>query len=159
MGTSPGMTLCWAPACASGRGLVGTLELRMGPGRPVLGRELGIESPQETAKADQALALRGLRPLPGWDELPASCFGVIYRAAIYIVSISAAVWGRCEEARGEGLRLPRPQCPDVGCPAPSARGAAGSVGASLAVGRAQLGTRAGPSPALGALTLQEELCI
>lgn len=59
-------------------------------------------------KAAQALALCGLRPVPGWDELPAACFGVIYRAAIYIASISAAVWGRCEEARGEGLSLPPP---------------------------------------------------
>lgn len=57
-------------------------------------------------RAAQALTLCGLRPLPGWAELPASCFGVIYRAAIYIASISAAVWGRCKEARGEGSSPP-----------------------------------------------------
>lgn len=60
-------------------------------------------------EAAQALALRGLGPVPGWDELPAACFGVIYRAAIYIAAISAAVWGRCEEARGEGSSLPPPR--------------------------------------------------
>lgn len=60
-------------------------------------------------KAALALALRGLRPVLGWDELPTACFGVIYRAAIYIASISAAVWGRCEEARGEGSSLPPPR--------------------------------------------------
>lgn len=60
-------------------------------------------------KAAQAVALRGLRPVLGWDELPAACFGVIYRAAIYIASISAAVWGPCEEARGEGSSLPPPR--------------------------------------------------
>lgn len=109
----------------------------------------GIWGPRGTAKADQALALRGLRPLLGWDELPALCFGVIYRAAIYIASISAAVWGRCKEARGEGSSLPRPWCPDAGCPAPLARVAAGSgsVGASLA------------AVALGASTLQKKLHI
>lgn len=78
----------------------------------------GIWGPQGMVKADQALALRGLRPLPGWDECRTSCFGVIYRAAIYIASISAAIWGRCEEAKGEGLSLLQPWCPDAGCPAP-----------------------------------------
>lgn len=109
----------------------------------------GIWGPRGTAKADQALALRGLRPLLGWDELPALCFGVIYRAAIYIASISAAVWGRCKEVRGEGSSLPRPWRPDAGCPAPLARVAAGSgsVGASLA------------AVALGASTLQKKLHI
>lgn len=56
-----------------------------------------------------SLALRGLRPVLGWDELPAACFGVIYRAAIYNASISAAVWGLSEEARGEGSSLPPPR--------------------------------------------------
>ena len=121
------------------------------------GQGASIWGPRGTAKADQALALRGLRPLPGWDELPASCFGVIYRAAIYIASISAAVWGRCEEARREGSSLSQPRCPDAGCPAPPARDAAGGVGASPAAGRAWLGARAGPSPALRASTLQKKL--
>lgn len=107
------------------------------------GHKAAIWDPQGMVKADQVLALRGLRPLPGWDELRASCFGVIYRAAIYITSISAAIWGRCEEAKGEGLSLPRPWCPDAGCPPPLAV----LVPAWL---------RAEPSPTLGSSTLQKK---
>lgn len=131
-------------------------DLKDGTRLTCCGQGAGIWGPQGMAKADQALALHGLKPLPSWNELPASCFGVIYRAAIYIASISAAVWGRCEEARGEGLSLPQPRCPDVGCPVPAARDAVGGIGASLAAGRAWLGTRAGPSPALRASTLQKK---
>lgn len=95
-------------------------------------------------KAAPALALRGLRAVLGWDELPAACFGVIYRAAIYIASISAAVWGLCEEARGEGSSLPPPRAQ------PLQEGMLPQLRASLAVGRAWLGMRAGPSPAFRA---------
>lgn len=41
------------------------------------------------------------------------------------------------------------------CPAPPGRDAVDSIRASLAGGRAWLGTRAGPSPALGAYTCEK----